>query len=133
MSYIRISQVAKILKINARTLMRWDNEGKFVAHREQLSKIRFYDEADVLNHAIWFDLRRRHKTHLKKLDSIRKEVNKFVVTQPLEFDSTPKFHKLEDMKKAYDALRDWEKEEREITEEYSKLPSGFKAKVDPET
>ena len=113
--------------------MRWDNEGKFLAHREQLSKIRFYDEADILNHANWFELRRKHKLHLKKLDSIRKEVDKFVVTQPLEFGASPKFHKLEDMKKAYDALSDWEKEERKITGEYGNLPSGFKAKVDPET
>ncbi len=133
MSYLRISQAAKILKVNTRTLMRWDNEGKFVAHKEPLSKIRFYDEVDILNHEIWFELRRKHKAHLKKLDSIRKEVDKFVVTQPLEFGANPKFHKLEDMKKAYDALRDWEKEERNITSEYGKLPSGFKAKVDPET
>jgi len=133
MSYLRISQVAKILKVNTRTLMRWDNEGKFVAHKEPLSKIRFYDEIDILNHEVWFELRRKHKAHLKNLDSIKKEVDRFVVTQPLEFGANPMFHKLEDMKKAYDALRDWEKEERKITSEYGKLPSGFKAKVDPET
>lgn len=132
MSYIRISQAAKLLRVNIRTLMRWDNQGKFIANREPLSKIRFYDEKDITNHVIWFEIRRKHKTHLRKLKVIRDEVDKFISTQPLEFGENPKFHKYEDMKKAYDSLHVWEKEEKEIVSEYSKLPNGFKAKIDPE-
>ncbi len=132
MSYLRISQAAKLLQVSTRTLMRWDQEGKFPAHREQVSKIRFYDESDVINHAIWFKLRRKHKTHLKKLGAIRSEIDKYIVTQPLNTGENPKFHKFEDMKKAFDALRDWEKEEKEILKEYSHLAPEFKAKLDPE-
>lgn len=131
MSYIKISQAAKLLEVNTRTLMRWDKEGKFPAHKETLSKMRFYDETEVLNHVFWFKLRRKHKDHVKKLGAIRAEVNKYVSTQPLQVGGNPKFHKFEDMKKAFVALNIWEKEHKEILKEYSQLPPGFKAKVDP--
>jgi len=132
MSYIKISQAAELLGVNSRTLMRWDEEGKFPAHKENLSKMRFYEQSDITNHAFWFKLRRKHKEHLKRLDEIRKEVDKYISTQPLDAGTNPRFHKYEDMKKAFDNLRDWEKEHKLILEEYSQLPPGFKAKVDPE-
>lgn len=132
MSYIRISQAAKLLDINPRTLMRWDEEGKFPAHKEPLSKMRFYNESEIISHVFWFKLRRKHKAHLKKLDVIRTEVDKYISTQPLQIGENPKFHKLEDMKKAFDAMNKWKNEHNEILKEYSQLPPGFKAKVDPE-
>lgn len=133
MSYLKISQAAKLLGVSTRTLMRWDKDGKFLAdHKEKLSGIRFYDEVDVRNHVFWFELRRKHKENLRKLDKVNADLEQFRVTQPLQAGQTPKFHKYEDMKRAYDALREWKDEHDKILKEYSKLPSGFKAKVDPE-
>lgn len=133
MSYIKISQAAKLLGVSTRTMMRWDKDGKFPAdHKEKLSGIRFYDLDDINNHVFWFNLRRKHKDNLRKLGVIRAEVDKYISTQPLQAGENPKFHKYEDMKRAYDALHKWEEEHREILKEYAKLPSGFKAKVDPE-
>lgn len=132
MSYIKISQAAKILEVSTRTMLRWDKEGKFPAHKEPVSLMRFYDEVDIINHSIWFKLRRKHKAHLRKLGAIREEVNKHVRTQPLEIGYKPVFHNIEDMKKAYDALNNWNKVHKAIIEEYAKLPRGFKAKIDPE-
>jgi len=131
MSYVKISQAAKLLGVNSRTLMRWDEKGKFPAHKEALSKMRFYDKLDITNHALWFSLRRKHRLHLKKLDAIRKEIDKYISTQPLSFGTTPRFHKYEDMKKAFDDLKNWRKEHQLILKQYSELPPRFKAKVDP--
>lgn len=127
---LSISQAAQILKVNKKTLMRWDAEGKFPAQRKAGARV--YEEQDIYNHAQWFDLRRKHRAHNRLLTAIRSEADKYLATQPLGPMENPKFHKYEDMKKAYDALRKWEEENRKILEEYSKLPRGFKAKVDPE-
>lgn len=132
MSTLNTARAAKILKINKKTLMRWDASGKWVAERDPKTDARLYDEKEVQEHAIWFDIRRRNKAHNRLLTAIRKEADRFAATQPLSAGLVPKFHKLEEMKKAYEALRRWEKESREIHAEYSKLPSGFKAKVDPD-
>lgn len=133
MSYIKLSQAAKLLEVNPRTLIRWDEEGKFPANKEPISKMRYYDESDIISHVFWFKLRRKHKSHNKKLDDIRKEVNKYIITQPLDPGQNPKFHKLEDMKRAFDKLNKWEEEHLRILKEYSNIPRGFKAKVDPES
>ncbi|OGM26852.1 hypothetical protein A2627_05555 [Candidatus Woesebacteria bacterium RIFCSPHIGHO2_01_FULL_39_28] len=129
---ITIAEAAKILGVNKKTLMRWDALGKFPSEREALSGIRYYDKADVLNHAVWFKLRKKHKENLRELDVIRKEVDKYIVTQPLGPFDKPHFHKLEDMAKAFDNLHKWEREHKKILEEYSTLPLGFHAKVDPD-
>lgn len=128
---LTIAQAAKQLKVNKKTLMRWDASGKFPAKRDS-SGNRTYDEKDISNHAQWFALRRKHRTHNRLLTAIRREADKYLVTQPLGPMENPKFHKLEDMKKAYDALHKWEAEDKKITEEYSKLPEDFRAKLDPD-
>lgn len=127
---LTIAQAAEKLGVNRKTLMRWDTSRKFPAQRDSAGN-RVYDEQDIFNHAQWFRLRRKHRAHNRQLTAIRKEADRFTATQPLGME-TPKFHKLEEMKKAYKALRKWEKENREILKEYSKLPDGFKAKVDPD-
>lgn len=126
-----ISEVAKKLGVNKKTLMRWDASGKFPAQRDQLGN-RIYNEQEIINHAQWFALRRKHRAHNRLLTAIRAEADKYLVTQPLGALENPKLHKLEDMKKAYDQLRSWEKKHKEIISEYSKLPDGFNAKVDPD-
>jgi DNA-binding transcriptional MerR regulator len=128
---LSISQAAQILGVNKKTLMRWDAEGKFPAQRDDTGA-RVYDETEVTHHAQWFKLRRKHRAHNRKLTDIRKEVDKHTATQPLDAPQPPRFHKLEDMKKAFDALHVWEEEHKEILKEYENLPDGFKAKVDPD-
>ena len=124
-----IAKAASLLGINKKTLIRWDAEGKFPATRDK-SGARWYDEVEIANHAMWFKLRRKHRAHNRLLTAIRSECDKYLVTQPLGPMENPKFHKLEDMKKAYDDLHKWEEENRKIIKEYSKLPEGFHAKLD---
>jgi len=127
---LTIAQAAEKLGVNKKTLIRWGASGKFSAERDFAGN-RVYDERDIANHAQWFTLRRKHRTHNRQLTAIRKEADRFTATQPLGME-TPKFHKYDEMKKAYDALRKWENEDKEILKEYSELPRGFKAKVDPD-
>ena len=115
---LKISQAAKILGVSSRTLMRWDEDGKFPAHKEPISKMRYYSEDEIKTHALWFEIRRKHKKILNELDAIRAEVDKYIVTQPLDYGEKPKFHKLEDMKKAFDDLHKWERKQKEIYREF---------------
>lgn len=128
---LTISQASKVLGVNKKTLMRWEALGKFPA--KWVDGKRYYDEKEIKEHAQWFRLRRKHRSHNRGLTAIRKEADKFLVTQPLGFMENPKFHKSEDMKRAYDALHRWEEVDKKIMDEYSNLPVGFKAKVDPES
>jgi DNA-binding transcriptional MerR regulator len=130
MSILTIAQAAKKLKVNKKTLMRWDALGKYPAQRDKAGN-RIYDEQDILNHAQWFEIRRKHKAHNRQLTAIRREADRFTATQPLGME-TPGFHKLEEMKKAYYELHKWESENKKILERYSELPPNFKAKVDPD-
>ena len=111
--------------------MRWDKEGKFPAMREKVSNNRYYNLVDVQDHAKWFELRREPRQHLNKLNAIRKEADKYAATQPLQATEKPKFHKFEDMKKAYDNLHKWESAHDLILKKYSTIRPGFKAKLDP--
>jgi len=129
---LAIAQTAELLGVDKKTLMRWDKEGKFPAKREKLSNIRYYDDEDVSNHALWFEIRRKHKAHLRLLHDVRKETDKFIRTSPLNPMENPKTFRLADMKKAYEALHNWEEEDETISNAYSKLPVGFTPKLDPE-
>jgi len=126
-----IAKAANLLGVNKKTLMRWDAEGKFPAIRDK-SGARLYDDTEIVHHAGWFKLRRKHRAHNRLLTAIRSEVDKYLITQPLGPMENPKFHKYEDMKKAYDSLHEWEEEDKKILKKYAKLPKGFKANVDPD-
>ncbi len=130
--YIKISEAAKLLKVSIRTLIRWDNDNKLKAFREQISRTRYYDEDEIRLHVIWFELRREEKLHLRELKAIIKEVEKYISSRPLSIDYTPTGHNVEDMQKAFDAKAKWDKLYWEIHEKFKLLPKGFVAKVDPE-
>lgn len=130
---LSISQVAKMLSVNKKTLMRWDASGKFPAMRESLTGARYYDETDIKNHVLWFDVRRKHKAHLRKLGPIREAISKFINTTPLDPAHPAPVFDGKEMKKAFDSERAWISKEREIEKGYGKLPGGFSPKVDPES
>lgn len=129
---LSISQAAQILGVNKKTLMRWDAAGKFPAIKDSKTGARSYEEKDIQDHAQWFNIRRKHKAHNRLLTAIRKEVDRFSATIPLNAGAISGLHNVKDMQKAYSSLRTWEKKHKEILKEYSKLPTGFYHKVDPE-
>lgn len=124
MSNISISQAAKILGVSTKTLLRADKDGLFPAEREEISKTRFYDQATVEKLAQWLDLRKRHKDHLNKLGPIHDALDKFIPKKPLEPFQNPEVYDGKELKKAVDAMQEWEDIEAKITGEYATF-SGF--------
>lgn len=129
MDKINVTEASKILGISKKTLIRFDEDGRFPAQRSA-NGYRIYDRVDIENHALWFSLRRKHKEHNRKLKKIQDEVDKYITTQPLGPFQKSKFHRLGDMRAAFEQLHDWEEEHKEILKEYEKIPEGFKAKTD---
>ncbi len=129
---ITSTEAAKILKVNKLTLIRWDKEGKFPPTVKESSGRRMYNKNFVESHAKWLDLRKRHRKHLNLLGPIRTEANKFVGKQLTPGEPLVTYLDLAEMKKAYDAMDDWNKKEKKITSEYSMLPPNFKVLVDPD-
>lgn len=130
---ITIGEAAKILNVNKKTLMRWDEVGVFPAEREPVSKIRIYDRAIVEKTARWFDLRKRHKEHLRKLGLIQKNIDKFIPTKPLSAGGNPRglsVQETKEMKEAFDTRRKWFKEEEEFDKEYVEFTEGFYGKLE---
>ena len=132
MSTYTTNEVAIILNVSKKTLMRWDESGKFPARRDS-NNFRQYDRKVVDDHVVWFALRRKHKEHLRKLKPIRAEVAKFLRTTPITDSSPPRLFDYKELKKAYDALHEWEDVEKSIVEEYALIPKGFVHLVSPES
>jgi|GEM_PF-3160934 len=130
---ITIGEAAKILSVNKKTLMRWDETDMFPAEREPVSKIRIYDKAIVEKTARWFDLRKRHKEHVHKITAIQANIDRFISTRPLSPGENLKGMSTEEareMKKAFDVRREWFKEEDEFDKEYVEFTEGFYGKLE---
>ncbi len=70
-NYLTISQAAKLLKVNAETLRRWDKSGKFPSTRHPMNKYRVYSENQVMSlvEEMQLDLEfPRPKTHTNELN-----------------------------------------------------------------
>lgn len=116
MSYISISEAAKILKVSIKTMHRWDEDNTFPALREEVSQARIYDMAVVLDYKNWREARGREKAHLRKLGPIRQKIEKYLVTQPLAPGEKTKVFDGQEMGKAYKALDEWNERNRELRE-----------------
>lgn len=121
MSLLSLQQAAKKLGISTRTLLRWDEDGTFPAAHEEVSKTRVYDEEIVEVYARYMAVRKTHREHLNKLGAIQASLSKFIVTKPLNPFEPTQVHKYEEMKKAYDAKHEWDKQYKKIEEEENKF------------
>lgn len=119
MSNITIGNAAKILGVNKKTLMRWDKSRLFPATREPVSNIRVYNQDQVENVLHWLALRKKHRAHLQKLVPIRQSLDRFITKQPFPLSGRPKLYKLEEAKKAFNDLHNWENELKKIYKEYA--------------
>lgn len=79
MSYIIISNAAEILGVNKKTLFRWDQEDRFKpAKREEVSKIRLYDEKDVQNLKFVLDHEKLFKENMKKWREVQAKLTNYM-------------------------------------------------------
>lgn len=130
MSLINISDAAKIIGVSKRTLMRWDESRLLKAKREIVSNIRVYDREIIEKVKRWFALRSKHRVHLRKLAPIRKGIDKYVVTQPLSWLDRPKITSLEEAKKTFEKLHNWESKLKEIYKEYVEFTESYYGKLE---
>lgn len=78
MSNITIGKAAKILGVNKKTLMRWDESGKFSPKiREVLSGGRVYVESDVRNLKTLREHESRHRRVMKEWKSVINKLSSY--------------------------------------------------------
>lgn len=120
-SYITSTEAAELLGITRRTLLRWE-EQKILRSQRDEGGHRYYRKEHVLVARrvsdMWKAIRRRHRDHLRKLPAIQKEVQRFIVTTPLERTEDPVPFDSEEMKRAFQAIEKWKKESRRIDQLY---------------
>jgi len=79
MSIISTAQAARILEVSKKTLLRWDEAGKFSpTSREEISKGRVYEEKDVQNLKKLQDHETRFQNNLKELREAQNELNPYM-------------------------------------------------------
>lgn len=78
MSYINTSQAAKILGVSKKTLLRWDEAGKFSPDsREKVSRGRVYKKEDVLNLKKLQEHEEKFQKNLKEIRRVQDELNPY--------------------------------------------------------
>lgn len=75
MSYIAVGQAAKILGVNKRTLQRWDESGRFSPDREEVSRVRVYEEVEVRLLKTLLDHEKKYEGNLRKLREVMGRLN----------------------------------------------------------
>jgi DNA-binding transcriptional MerR regulator len=122
MTKISTSEATRILGINKQTLFRWEKSGSLPAvERKGLTEARMYDKETIEEIAMWRNLRKEEKAHLRKLGKIREKLDSYLPTKPLDAFESPRMlshAEFLDMKKGYEDLRKWEKKLDEIQESY---------------
>ena len=77
MSVITTGQAAKILGISKRTLMRWDESGRFSPTREAVSNIRVYEESIVKDLKFLMDHEKGYNENLRQIRKVALELNPY--------------------------------------------------------
>ena len=77
MSQLTIGQVAKILGVNKKTLMRWDESGRFRPTRENVSNIRVYEESVVRDLKFLMDHEKKYNENLRLKRKVALELNPY--------------------------------------------------------
>lgn len=122
---ITSTQAAKLLGVTRRTLLRWE-ERKWLRSQRDDHGNRIY-RADHVRLAKnvwdqWVALRRYHREHLRKLPAIQKEVERFIVTTPLEGTEDGRgLFTFQEMKKAFGKMEEWQEGSRRISAMYDKF------------
>ncbi|MEK7498182.1 MAG: MerR family transcriptional regulator [Patescibacteria group bacterium] len=138
MEYLTASQAAKIIGVNKKTLLRWDEAGLLPVSeedREGVLRSRRYEREKVEKIAGWRRLRKREKIHLRKLGAINKWKNKYIPLKPIDLLNPPKGltpDEFKDMKAAYKASREWNEELGRIDREYIKFTEDYYRKIPDE-
>jgi len=107
--------------------LRWEEQGFLQSVRDENGN-RYYRRHHVLVAKRvsdqWRLVRQRHREHLRKLPAIQKKIELFIRTKPLERTKDPEPLNLSEMREAFQEMREWEAEHKEIQELYQEFYTG---------
>ncbi len=125
---LTIQQVADELEVSTKTLRRWEVSGLLVPEREPDTNIRLYHPYLIGYWKKLLTLDRTLRDHLKLLDGLRKELDKYMLEQdyvpgkPLKLfdkDSASSFFE------ASEKMDKWEKDYKKLLEELMTYPKNM--------
>ncbi len=119
---LTINQVAEILGVSTKTLRRWEESKYFIPDRDPYANTRLYHPVVVEYWKALLEMSRRMNEHLKKLEPIRKELNKYLVLEPLSPGQRLPMMNTEGFSIACAAEDNWEKEWNKLMIEFDKFP-----------
>lgn len=117
-----IHQVAEVLGVSTKTLRRWEESNLFTPERDPHTNIRLYHPYLVEYWKKLLTINREISSHLKKLDPIRKDLNKHIVMKPLSPGEKIPMLDIEGFSKANDAMEEWEAEYDKLIKDFFEFP-----------
>ena len=124
---ITSTQAAKLLGVTRRTLLRWEERKWLKSQRdEQGNRIYRADHVRLAKNVWdqWVNIRRYHREHLRKLPAIQREVERFIVTTPLESTRDPIGSNYKEMKEAFREMEEWQRMSHWIHDQYDEFLRG---------
>lgn len=125
-----IQQAANELGVSTKTLRRWEAKGFFVPVRQEVTNVRLYKVVDIEYWKKFINLDKALREHLNNLLAIRKALDKFIITTPLNGDIRPPLNGKEFMR-AHKAMTEWDKKYKQINQDMGEFAcSMFQARKD---
>lgn len=124
---LTINQAAKILGVSTKTLRRWEDLKYFIPDRDPHANIRLYHPVAL---EYWKELLIKSKEiseHMRKLEPLRREVNKYLVMRPLAPGEKLPMMDLTGFSVASNAEDVWMKEWDQLIKEFLKFPEKMRA------
>lgn len=125
-NYMTIQHVANELGVSTKTLRRWEEKGYFVPERQATTNIRIYHTWPVGYWKRMLELDRSIKQHLKRLDGLRKELDKHMTEQDYIPGKKLKIIDGESFNKAYEDISQWDEEFKRLLDELLKYPQSMR-------
>lgn len=117
-----IKQAADELGVSTKTLRRWDKSGYLVPERKPKTKIRLYHPHLISYWKKLLELDRVLKKHLKLLDSLRKELDKYMLEQDYKPGEKLKLLDVESFSKVRNTMEQWDEEFKRLLNEIASYP-----------
>lgn len=127
-SFITSTEAAELLGIARRTLLRWEERKWLQSQRDEYgNRIYRADHVRLAKHVWdqWVNIRRYHREHLRKLPALQREVERFIVTTPLQGTEDGRgLFSFKEMKEAFEKMEEWQEKNRQIHALYEKFLQG---------
>lgn len=120
---LTINKAANILGVSTKTLRRWEELGFFTPQRDPNTNIRLYHPYLVDYWKKLLDTNRELTNHLRKLDPVRKELEKHLAMKPLGPNDKLPMLDFEGFSKAHQEMEKWEKDYDRLMKAFFEFPT----------